>query len=568
MTLFEEIKNLFLQLLDILQFTGSWTETLLNVTLLLTAIYTFFFLVYIPILYPLRRLFRPMGIPISETSAIAWKCRKQPALFLRFYIETVIINGATTHMTRSRWRELRRIFEAGLSEYNRSGRFIVHSHSISDIISEEKKELVCRYFDLCTIKEKRTSANFLWQRHLRRNKDFAPEAFASVLAISNGFLAPMTRITGLNDRFEQNWQSIISNYLRMTSSPATRIPSAAASLTYTWLMWGPSVQIASENDPASDTNDGLKSLGIYGCGDEANSVHVVIPPHIRRELLENRSICMECTVIGRLRNPLCHIKAARLEFDPLSRTFLDRIYYSYQASPEYIVDIERIESSERTPHQGHPGYFTAYIWALFNLQPASSEQPRFWPANTVVLFEHANLADENNYRFLCDSLIAKIRRFLKQTPVRPGERYLYCCAMNNDLDRRVRELLAESDIPSYVGVGDFEIPNILETLDAHFNIVNLQVIAPQRYPDIVRFHYSVKRDLGLQELCTLLADSRITVIGSEDEKREFIAVGILTDDNAPLAYAAITPRASVSEQDLEEFARHARLIRKQGLEIQ
>ena len=44
MTLFEEIRHFVARLLDILQFTGSWTETIINVTLLVTTLYTIFFL--------------------------------------------------------------------------------------------------------------------------------------------------------------------------------------------------------------------------------------------------------------------------------------------------------------------------------------------------------------------------------------------------------------------------------------------------------------------------------------------------------------------------------------------
>lgn len=555
MTLLEEIRDIISRLLDILQFTGSWTETIINVTLLLTAIYTFIFLVYIPILYPLRRLFKPMGIPMSEASLIAWKCRRQPALFLRYYIETVIINGSTTHMPRSRWRELRRIFEAELTEYDQQKSFTVHSSSVSDIISEEKKELISRYFDLCTRKSRRTLNDFLWQRHLRRNPDFKPDVFSSELSISNGFLAPMARITGLNDRFEQNWQSIINNYLHMVSNSAGTIPSAAASLTYTWLMWGPSVQIR----PGAQSAASPKSLGIYGCGDEANSVHVIIPSYILEKKFSDSSSCKECTIIGRLHNPLYYIKTARSEFDPLSCTFLDRIHYSYQSTSEYIIEIRKLNSAERESAPKRPGYFTAYIWAMFNLQPDASARAEFRPANTVVLFEHANLADTGNYNFLCESLLAKIRGFFQRFPAQPNERYLYCCAMNGDLDSRIRRLLTDNP-PKNVAIGDFGIPDILETLDAHFNIVKLQIIPPQRYADVVRFHYALRQDNGLQELCTLLADPQTLVVGSEDEKRELNAVGILCAGQTQLACTILSPRSTIAASDLEEFARHARLI--------
>lgn len=565
MTLFEEIRHFVARLLDILQFTGSWTETIINVTLLVTTLYTIFFLIYIPVHYPLRRLFKPMGFPTTEALAIAWRCRKRPALFLRFYIETVIIEGSTTHMPRWRWIELRRIFETRLEQYNRLGSFTVQSASISDIISEEKKELIRRYFDLCTPGSKRSPGNLLWRRHVRRNPEFSPEAFASNLQITNGFLAPMARITGLNDRFEQNWQSIINNYRHMTSRPETRIPSHAASLTYTWLMWGPSVQISCRHDPASSgkkEKEPSKSLGIYGCGDEANSVHIVIPAAIRDKIFANNRFCVECSVVGRLRNPRYYVNTVRTDVDPVSGTFLDRIYYAHLSTPEYIVELEQAEPLLRKADPSSHGYFTAYIWAMFCLESPSATR-RFDPANAVVLFEHTNLADPDNYRFLSECLLAKIRHFFGQRPApdhpdTPNGRYLYCCSMNDDLNRRIETLI---DKDEFFGIrpGNFRLQEILETLDAHYITGHLQIIPERRYPDVIRLNYVVNREKEMQRLCDLLADKQLVVVGSENEKRELCAVGILRGDQSDrLAFCAIAPRAHASENELLEFALHVR----------
>ena len=84
MHIYDEIQNIWLSFIEIIKFTGSWTETVINVTLLVSAIYTFFFLIYIPILFPLRKLFKTPSIPFSEATIIAWKCRRHPTLFLRF----------------------------------------------------------------------------------------------------------------------------------------------------------------------------------------------------------------------------------------------------------------------------------------------------------------------------------------------------------------------------------------------------------------------------------------------------------------------------------------------------
>ena len=123
-----------------------------------------------------------------------------------------------------------------------------------------------------------------------------------------------------------------------------------------------------------------------------------------------------------------------MKFNPTSRIFIDRIHYSNQTSPEYIIDIEHIEQPN-TPNA--PGYFTAYIWAMFCFKDKTidSKHDSFNPADMIVLFEHTNLADMDNYQFLCDSLISKIKRFFKQIATTEHGKYVYCCAMNHEIRR-------------------------------------------------------------------------------------------------------------------------------------
>lgn len=361
----------------------------------------------------------------------------------------------------------------------------------------------------------------------------------------------MARITGLNDRFEQNWQNIINNYSDVVSSPGTHIPSAAAGFTYTWLMWGPSLQMA-----ATGATDDCLSLGIYGCGDEANSVHVAITRQMRQELSNSGMFCMHCTVTGRLCNPLYYVERERMRFDRLSRAFVDRIYYSYRSSLDYIIDLERMDYPRQN---GRHGYFSAYIWAMFNFCPSSTSGHRaddFRPADTVVMFEHANLADAGNYRFLCECLVGKIERFMAQTPVRDGS-YKYCCAMNSDVDGMIRKAFDEGRFPAYVSLGHFEVAAVFEALDSHFNIGNYKVIAPDRYPDVIRFHYQCCGAERMDELCSLLEDDSVAVVGAEDDEGSLVAVCVMRSADGDAAdYVAVMPQAAVEHSHLEEFCRY------------
>lgn len=553
MHIYDEIQNIWLSFIEIIKFTGSWTETVINVTLLVSAIYTFFFLIYIPILFPLRKLFKTPSIPFSEATIIAWKCRRHPTLFLRFYIETAIINYSSSQTCHNQWREIRSIFENYLEEYNRTGLFYIRTSSVSDIVTEEKKELIKNYFELCSIDGKYAQHNLFWKRYIRKNKDYSPSSFASNLSISNGYLAPMARITGLNDRFEQNWQKIINNYIRISTSNTAHIPIAATSLTYTWLMWGPSVQISY--DQLDNASNCKKTLGIYGCGDEANSVHVAINRQLHNDITSNNSFCVNCSIVGKLHNPSHYIKSERLKFNPTSRIFIDRIHYSNQTSPEYIIDIEHIEQPN-TPNA--PGYFTAYIWAMFCFKDKiiDSKHDSFNPADMIVLFEHTNLADMDNYQFLCDSLISKIKRFFKQIATTEHGKYVYCCAMNHEIDSTIRDIISKGDMPTNVEIGNVSMLTVLESIDSHFCIANLIVVSRERYPDIIKLHYTINKSTGLQELCDLLANTQSIVVGTETEKGELLGICIMCNNNISADYIAITPQAAVSERDLEDFCRH------------
>ena len=130
--------------------------------------------------------------------------------------------------------------------------------------------------------------------------------------------------------------------------------------------------------------------------------------------------------------------------------------------------------------------------------------------------------------------------------------------MNDDLNRRIETLI---DKDEFFGIrkGNFRMQEILETLDAHYITGHLQIIPERSYPDVIRLNYVVNREKEMQRLCDLLADKQLVVVGSENEKRELCAVGILQGDQSDrLAFCAIAPRAHASENELLEFALHVR----------
>ena len=267
---------------------GDWCGVLVDTLAVIVALYVFIIYAYIPVVRPLRKILARQGLGFREASLIAWKCRSNTSLYMRFYLEMAIIQNRGEAWTSSDWKNLRKAFSKKLREYRelesqgKDAEFLVSKDNCSHILSENFKDLVKAYFDLFDPDSAENRKSFFHRRFLRRISDATPDRFRSVLEVKNGYMAPISRIVGLNDRYEQNWQAIMENYRRTLSKLPERPErdpgkeyrwAQALGFTYTWLMWGPSLQtwIPSEKSEA-----GTYSLGIYGCGDEANSLYVSV----------------------------------------------------------------------------------------------------------------------------------------------------------------------------------------------------------------------------------------------------------------------------------------------------
>ena len=111
-------------------------------------------------------------------------------------------------------------------------------------------------------------------------------------------------------------------------------------------------------------------------------------------------------------------------------------------------------------------------------------------------------------------------------------------------------------MPTNVEIGNVSMLTVLESIDSHFCIANLIVVSRERYPDIIKLHYTINKSTGLQELCDLLANTQSIVVGTETEKGELLGICIMCNNNISADYIAIAPQAAVSERDLEDFCRH------------
>lgn len=549
---------------------GDWCGVLVDTLAVIVALYVFIIYAYIPVVRPLRKILARQGLSFREASLIAWKCRSNTSLYMRFYLEMAIIQNRGEAWASSDWKNLRKAFSKKLREYRemesqgKDAEFLVSKDNCSHILSENFKDLVKAYFDLFDPDSAENRKSFFHRRFLRRISDATPDRFRSVLEVKNGYMAPISRIVGLNDRYEQNWQAIMENYRRTLSKLPERPErdpgkeyrwAQALGFTYTWLMWGPSLQtwIPSEKSEA-----GTYSLGIYGCGDEANSLYVLFKEPIRQVLRRQGDFCLPCTVKGRICNPVWYMDHCKGDFDARALPFAERVAgaYRYQTSFDYLLELEELQPEkpvENGTSDAH--YFTGYVWAMF--LHSDNGHPEFSLADTVVFFEHANLAykEKSEMEYIHACLTEKIARYLSHA--RPGK-YHFCCAMNQDTEDYIRQHLEEKGLSNieWGGVPGLDAARLLENIDSHFSIRRWEEIDRTSYADVVRLCAELQDEKRLTELFHLLAKADVRVVGARNDHGELEAAGIhvgKTSGENDFDMFICKPSSEIREEDV---ARH------------
>ncbi len=451
----------------------------------------FYFCLQFSPLYRLqRRVLRPIGVPgIYCLWALTTSFDKQKKLnIVRSFIETAIVASGGVHQDRKWWsghwsdfrigmRRYKDYFEKGITDELKP----IMVDNCSALNSDGFSDTVRNYFD--ALRENR-----LYLKMTRNTKD-EPLSFLVPVSISDGYLAPMSFISGLTKRFDDDWKRILVNYYATLTAEEQagkdnreRILPSELYFSYNWLMWGPSYRVRLDNQSSH------LRLILYGYGDEANSVNVIIngDDGVWEQLRRQRdTFGLHGTITGFLVDTEGFTARCRETIDEGSIPFFERL--SQDSSKIQFAfrfkDFERhyVAREEET----HNYFFSAYIWIMFILDRDNYEDT-FSPERTITFFEHANLPNKGNYTFLIKCLINKVfQHFDTLAALDPKEkarerRYRYCISMNEDVEEAFIARLQEKQSAGEASAewyndhiageasGKFSIATILNAFDNYF----------------------------------------------------------------------------------------------------
>lgn len=489
---------------------GQFIDHTANYILVIGTVYAFLKLAYLPVIFPLRKLFARQGLTFWQAFRLVFTCKKDTYEKVRLYMELACIENHNPHQSKSWWKKQRRRFKEVLREsHNNPSHAQIKIDTCYDLLSEEVKENISRYFQFLNGSEamseakeknearhrnifrkysKAISMRFdkWWYRHYlyRYNvKNEESPGFLSKLVIHEGYLAPMAVITGLNDRFEQNWKRILKKYnTTLEGNDGQTILPEELYFSFNWLMWGPSYRVNyKEEDKAC--------IMLYGYGDEANSVNVMSKTSkvlIQKGRTEKEDLNLlnddpgkfgkYGIITGRLIDTLRLCQLNKDNIDSQSLPFFERISQDHLTMP-FVLQLEAFETTDLSKKKNIP-FFSAYLWIMFRTETANQV---FSPAQSITFFEHSNLPDPDNYQFLTECLIEKAFNYFKKISTNKAlceRKYRYSLAMNGYIEelfvRRLHSYLNTGDSfakwlkSNLIRESDVTISIVLDAFDRYF----------------------------------------------------------------------------------------------------
>lgn len=515
------IKEFFQQVLTGLSKIGDPAGNVVDIVEfigMVGAVIIFFTAAFFPLMRPVRVFLRKYKMPLSDSFWLLWRSRNNSALFIRFYIESAIFKTEGYPMEREGWRELRRSFKNSLKKFEKNDVFEIEVDSVSVMISDDVKTMIAEYFAF--LAGERECKRFWTKANVDSDK-LRKDAFCSVVTVRGGYLAPLARIAGINDRYEENWKDIMDNFARTCGK--SLLPQSVFSYTYTWLMWGPSIQTAKLDTMGTDV------LGIYGISDEAQSLFVSIPRSIFESHFNDGVICTPCKVSGHIVNSMSYVESHQKAFNDDSTPFLDRIKQRYRTDREYILDVDEMKAET-----DHDHYFTAYVWAMFLAADPNDAKPIFRFSNAVAFFEHTNLSDRNGKSLKkVNSLLAGKFKSAFTSPDGKKLKYYFACSLNQDTADVLKKELGK--LGNVCFDNRFSVSDVLEAIDSHFvDTEKWEILPADSYGELIPLCNAAFGKTAKDELAWIfakLSDEKTVVIAIKNNYGTIAAAGIAEFDS-------------------------------------
>lgn len=524
---------------------GDWVGAVVDIVEfigILIAVFSFLTAVFLPLIRPVRRFLKKYKMPVWDSYWLVWKCRSNPRLFMRYYIESAIFQTEGFPMDKSEWKELRHVFSDRLDDFRKNDRFVIPVDSVSVMIADDVKTMIAAYFEHLAGEH---GSDRFWKRANVEKDHLRKDAFCATVEVTNGYLAPIARIAGINDRYEEDWKAIMESFAGTCRE--SLVPQSVLSYTYTWLMWGPSIQTSSLSAEGSNV------LGVYGFGDEANSFFTAIPKAEFKKLFNKGILCEPSRISGHIVNPMSYVQEAEDSFTEDSLPFLERIRFQYRDTPEYIFYADEIDVVNEHDH-----YFTAYVWGMFLAAKQGKGKPEYRFTDAVAFFEHTNLSDRNSTslesvnRILADKFRGVFERNADEDIT-----YHFVTAINEDTATVLKREL--SDVKNVSFTHKYSIAGILEAIDSHFNSTGWKVLPRQDYGLLIDLCRNIEEegtDAKLAELFGMLAGKQEVVIAIRNQQGGLDAAAIadIAEGGYRIKKTLLRKTSAIRASDIEKFS--------------
>lgn len=495
------ISNIFSLIGDALGYFNNVVQFLFFISSVI-AIFAFF---TIPYIKPLRQLLGKHGLHSGEIISILWVCYKRPRIFIRLYLELAIIYSKGTHQDKQWWKAQRRIFKKFLDDHNHSEQYIIEVETCFDLVPADLNDLIQEYFDY--FKGKKASGKFAIP-------DDEPVSFISDLRVNEGYLVPLTFITGLNQRYNEDWEKILKNYFvafNEKTKPELAILPEELYFTYTWLMWGPSYQ--------NNYGPSKYRLIQYGFGDESNSINVVIRNdssgnQLWKKLLDSeqdgvRRFGYNCSIAGKVIDTDDYYKYKSDYTDNQTVPFLKRLSKASLGIP-FLLELNNFDIKTSAKSENY--FFSAYLWIMFEL--VTPEPTGFHPQKTLTFFEHSNIADPVNYNFLAQRLIDKCFthfEYIANHETYRVRKYQLCLSMNSFISdlfiSRLNDYLKNSSnkwfSENLLIEKPYRVGEILDAFDNYF-------VNPEKRIEIT--NVSLNQKETVKQFCNFYAETYLDLL--------------------------------------------------------
>jgi hypothetical protein len=210
------------------------------------------------------------------------------------------------------------------------------------------------------------------------------------------------------DRYKSDWSKILQKY-EETCKGNIDVNAGELFSLYNWLMWAPSVHLHCKHEEYK--------LGEYGMGDEAMALPMVLTNTKKANILWDETLeLMDQNRIGRFMQGIFKIYQIDSYMDRNSSMFGAQItpfcefLRKQQEKSSFVLELNDYVINQKV--EGGEYIFSAYIWLLLHFVE-NDDVDKFNHIHTSAWFEHANIADADNAKFLKERLIDKVIKHLE-----------------------------------------------------------------------------------------------------------------------------------------------------------